>query len=66
MVTKLTPQGFEKIQQAYEDALQERARQVKVMRDKLGWSFEKIGEHFGISKQAAYQIYKSFNEDVLV
>ena len=57
---KLTPQKFEKIQQSYEDALRERARQIKVMRDELNWSFEKIGDHFDISKQAASKIYRSF------
>jgi predicted component of type VI protein secretion system len=59
---KLTPQQFQQAKRAYEEAVKERARQVKVMREELGWSFEKIGEHFQISKQAAANIYKNFRD----
>jgi len=63
MEVKLTPEKFESIQQKYEEALRERARQIKIMRDELEWSFDKIGEHFGISKQAASKIYRSFKDE---
>lgn len=63
MEVKLTPEKFDKIQQDYEQALRERARQIKIMRDELEWSFDRIGGHFGISKQAASQIYRGFKSD---
>jgi hypothetical protein len=56
---KLTPKKFEQVRRAYEEAVKERARQIKVMKEELGWSFEKIGAEFGISRQAAQNIYKN-------
>ena len=60
---KLTSKEFQEKKRAYEEAIRERARQIKVMREELEWSFEKIGEEFGISKQAASNIYKNFKEE---
>ena len=59
---KLTPKKFEGVRRAYEEAVKERARQVRVMREELGWSFEKIGIEFGISRQAVQNIYKNLLE----
>lgn len=60
---KLTPKRFDEVKRVYEEAVRERARQIKVMRDELKWSFEKIGNEFGISRQAAQIIYKSVADD---
>jgi len=60
---KLTPEQFESTKRAYEEAVKERARQVRIMREELGWSFEKIGAEFGISRQAAQNIYKNLKEE---
>jgi hypothetical protein len=59
---KLTPKKFEQVKRVYEEAVKERARQIKVMKDELGWSFEKIGKEFGISRQQAQNIYKNLDE----
>ncbi len=60
---KITPQSFEEIKQKYENAVRERARQIRKMRDELGWSFTQIGEHFGIKRQAAEKIYRSTKDE---
>ncbi len=61
---KLTPKKFEDAKRVYEEAVKERARQVRILKDELGWSFEKIGKEFGISRQAAQNIYKNITEEV--
>jgi DNA-binding XRE family transcriptional regulator len=60
---KLSPRQFENVKRTYEEAVKERARQVRVMREELGWSFEKIGKEFGISRQAAQNIYKNLKDE---
>ena len=60
---KITPETFEQIKQEYENAVRERARQIRNMRDVLGWSFTQIGKHFGIKRQAAEKIYRSTKDN---
>ena len=60
---KFTPKKFEEAKRVYEEAVKERARQVKIMKDELGWSFERIGKEFGISRQQAQNIYKILEGD---
>jgi DNA-directed RNA polymerase specialized sigma24 family protein len=60
---KLTPRKFEEAKRVYEEAVKERARQIVIMKEELGWSFDKIGKEFGISRQAAQNIYKNITEE---
>jgi hypothetical protein len=60
---KLTPEQFENAKRTYEEAVRERARQIKIMKEELGWSFDKIGREFKISRQAAQTIYKNLKGD---
>jgi len=63
LTKQINPKKFDEIRRVYEEAVKERARQIRVMRDDLGWSFEKIGKEFGISRQAAQNIYKNSTEE---
>ena len=63
MTKQINPKKFDEIRRVYEEAVKERARQIRVMRDDLGWSFEKIGKEFGISRQAVQNIYKNSTEE---
>ncbi|HJS17300.1 MAG TPA: hypothetical protein VJ785_01025 [Anaerolineales bacterium] len=60
---KLTRKQFEDAKRTYEEAVKERARQIKIMKDELGWTFDKIGDEFGISRQAAQNIYKNLKDE---
>jgi hypothetical protein len=55
---RITKEDFKKIREKYEDAVQARADTIVALRDELGWTFASIGEHFGISRQAAEKIYR--------
>lgn len=60
---KFTPKKFNEAKRVYEEAVKERARQIKIMKEELGWSFERIGKEFKISRQAAQTIYKNTIEE---
>ena len=59
----ITPDEFREIKDEYENAVRARAEQIKVMRDKLHWSFTQIGKYFGIKRQAAEKIYRSTKDE---
>jgi uncharacterized protein YbjQ (UPF0145 family) len=54
----ITREKFDKIRKLYDEAVQARADAIVNMRDNLGWTFTKIGEEFGIKRQAAEKIYR--------
>ena len=54
-----TKEQIEKAKRQYEEAILSRNESIRVMREDLGWTFQAIGAHFGITKQAVEQIYKS-------
>lgn len=53
----LDPKVYEEAQKRYEKMLEERNRNIVALKES-GWTFERIGRHYNISKQAVEQIYK--------
>ena len=56
---RITKEDFDKVKKVYDEAVQARADTIVALRDEWEYTFQQIGEEFGISRQAAEKIYRS-------